>query len=293
MIGGLVSLALATNVWITAVVAGATALMAWEWFDEAAGRALSAVVVAVVALAGFNLVLGVIWQPRIEVGLFLAVFVFGAVAMWHLRSQWALGWPIALGAGFALAGLVLIGGPLLVKHSAAKAAAKKVGSPSPVGSRLDILIVTDGSVHPQPIDLPSDAALQEFDVHFAVGVAEGNRVRWTFPDITDATQALKIAAAGASSPVDAGTHVARPDADQVMVLVADGSPLVTDRPQLLPEVTPSADPDHWERIVKSANVRGTPVFALLQTRADGSWRSGGTSSPAAAPARFRHSEARR
>ena len=170
---------------------------------------------------------------------------------------------------------MLIGGPLLVKHSAAKAAAKKVGSPSPVGSRLDILIVTDGSVHPQPIDLPSDAALQELDVHFAVRVAEGNRVRWTFPDITDATQALKIAAAGASSPVDAGTHVARPDADQVMVLVADGSPLVTDRPQLLPEVTPSADPDHWERIAKSANVRGTPVFALLQTRADGQlekWR---------------------
>ena len=73
--------------------------MAWEWFDEAAGRALSAVVVAVVALAGFNLVLGSIWQPRIEVGLFLAVFVFGAVAMWYLRSKWALGWPIAVGAG--------------------------------------------------------------------------------------------------------------------------------------------------------------------------------------------------
>jgi hypothetical protein len=257
------------------------ALLAASWgrlrrlprIDRAVVRGAGAVLLALLALVGLNVVLHFVIDafdlPRLPIGLGLglAAIVFGAVVYWSLRGARYGKWPSGIAAA-ALALLVIVATPILVGELAAESSAVPAKS-EPVASKLDLLIVTAGRPRGIPREPPSDPSLAQFDVRYSVGVADGDGVRWTLVGGEDRGEALRAIAAGRARPGDAGAPLPRAGADPVLLLLVDGNPPVVETPAELPSLPGEpGEVERWKRIAAVAAPPPTPTFALLQTTAE-------------------------
>lgn len=265
----------ATSYWFA--IAGLVALVVILWpsflprVDIVVLRLLGIVVLGLLVVAGANVLFsrahdlaGGSGELRLPIlwGMLVAVLIFAAVAYCYLR-QIGRGKRFS-GAGAAiLAVLVIAGLPILV--GAITASSAEVPPPERVASQLDLLIVGDGSPHPEPPALPPSLALEQFDVSYSVGVADGEGVRWTLVGDPSADAALAALAEGHRRGT-ADTLAVRKGADSALLLVVDGTAPVNLDPATLPEVPARAgEVARWKRVGAAAAPPGTPVFAVLQT----------------------------
>lgn len=259
---GLYGIGDALEWWIAVVVAVVTMLLALppKPFDV-----VGALLLAFLTLVGVNVIAHLVEVPKLPilVGLAIALLVVGTTICWLLYlKDWDLGW--AVGTGVAIAVVAILGAPILVDALNAKSTPVPKGEL--VASKLDLLIVTDGSRHPAPREVPSDPALEEFEAHYSVGYADGAQVRWTLVDGESAAQALAAAAQGADRPSLDSASAPRRGTDTALVLFVDGTAPVTDSAAKLPNLPArSGEVAHWKQIADHAAPAGTPVFALLQT----------------------------
>jgi hypothetical protein len=244
-------------------------LLMWpsSWFrlDLLVLRAVGATLVAILVLAGVNVVTNALGLGRLPIwlGLIVALVVFGLAAFWYLRRSTCGTLGAAVGAGLLAVGLILVA-PYVVGKL--KTDTSKVPAPEGVASELDVLIVGNGSRHAPPPQSPSDPGLAEFDVHYSVGFARGEEVDWTLVDGTDAEEALRVAAQGDAAPPVASPPLPRPRADTVLLLLPDGTPPVVEDPATLPDVSGSSgEVARWAAVAADAAGATTPAFALLQT----------------------------
>ncbi len=272
---GLLGLADAVDVRI-AVAAGLVALLAaWpRWrrlprVDLAAVRGAGALLLAVLALVGANVVLHLVVHtldlPRLPIlaGLILALLVFAAVVYWSLRRA-PYGKLPSLIAAAGLAILVLLATPILVGVLTTKSSV--VPQPEPVASKLDVLVVTGGRPRAAPPELPPDPSLEEFDVGYSVGFAGGGGVRWTLAGGESRGEAMRAIAEGRARRAEAEAPTPRPGADSVLLLLVDGTAPVVETPAELPNLPEEqGEIERWQRIATAAAAPGTPTFALLQT----------------------------
>ncbi|MGE5527398.1 MAG: hypothetical protein ACM3Q9_01895 [Methanosarcina sp.] len=237
---------------------------------------LAALMVGVLALVGFDVTLNFALKAvhyvnslddvRIPVwfGLILALAELTAAAGWYLhRVRFPNLAAVGAGAGFAL--VAVIGLPLVL--GAHNAGTSKVSRPGPVPSRLNMLIVTDGSHRPPPAELPANPALGEFTVNYSVGVAVGDSVRWTLVESDSEREALIAAAAGSGRSSAAAPPTAAGQGDSVLVLLVDGSDPVVVSPAELPDRPPQpGEVQRWTQVAAAAALAPeTPTFALLQS----------------------------
>lgn len=238
-------------------------------------RVLTALLVALLALVGFDVVLNgalklVHLNPPWEhlripvwVGLILAMAVFAAAAGWYLHR---LRFPTcaAFSSGFGLAFVAILVTPLVV--GALKADdTTPVSRPGPVPSRLEMLIVTDGRHHPPPPALERTPALGEFTVRYSVGVASGDGVRWTLVDGDSEAEALLAASEGSQRATAPSRPAAATGSDSVLALLVDGTDPLVESPAELPDRRARpGEVRRWQRIAAAA-APGAPTFALLQT----------------------------
>lgn len=227
---------------------------------------IGASLLAFLTLVGANLIADLVGVPNLPilVGLGIAFVVVGSTifGLLYLKDR-NLGW--ALGAGVAVAVIALLVAPIVVHLLSAKSA--PVAEPKMVPSKLDLAIITDGSRHPAPREVPADPALEEFEAHYSVGYTDGAQVRWTLVDGESAAEALAATAQGAGRrPVDNPPAASREGADTALVLLVDGTAPVTESAADLPNLPArSGEVAHWKGIAERAAPAGTPVFALLQT----------------------------
>ncbi|HEU5063663.1 MAG TPA: hypothetical protein VFT79_11010 [Solirubrobacterales bacterium] len=266
---GLLGVGDALNPLVAAAVVAVVVLLMWpsSWprLDLFVLRALGATLVAALVLAGVNVFTNAIGIDRLPIllGLILAVVVFGLAAFWYLNRCEVSTRLAIIGAAVLAVGLILVAPYVVGKLRSSQST---VPTSERVASELDVLIVGDGRRHAPPPQLPPTPTLAEFDVHYSVGYARGDGVRWTLVDGADADEALRLVAQGDAAPPVADPPVRRPEADSVLLLLADGSPPVNEDPAGVPELEGAADEvARWQRVAVSAVPAGTPTFALLQT----------------------------
>jgi hypothetical protein len=229
-------------------------------------RLLGAALLAILSLAGVNFLanligLGHLWIP---LGLVLAVAVFSAVAFFYLRHN---GWNrlcSAIGAAVLAIGIVVVAPYAIGKW---KEDTDPVPKSERVASQLDVAIVSDGRRHRPPPQLPPNPTLEEFDVHYSVGYAAGEQVRWTLLDEPDSEKALRTLAEGDGAPVVPGAPAPRQGADTALLLLVDGTEPVVEDPAALKSLD-GFDPREvrrWRRVAAGAGAPAVPAFALLQT----------------------------
>jgi hypothetical protein len=103
----------------------------------------------------------------------VAVIVFGAAASWYLhRAAWK--WPFAGSAGGVLAVFLIVCVPIIAQQR--EDGTHDVRRAERVASQIDVMLVTDGSVHAPPAAVAADPALARFDVRYSVGFADGDAV---------------------------------------------------------------------------------------------------------------------
>ncbi len=249
--------------WIAVLVGAVVALLTlpprpWDL--------LGGVLLGVLTLAGVNVIAHLLHVSKLSIlaGLGIAVFV---VALTIFLFLWLKGWkwPVAAGAAVVLALIGILGAPVLVGVLTASRDSVPKSSEA-VASKLDLLIVTDGSRHPLPGDVPPDPGLEDFDVTYSVGYAAGEAVRWTLVDGDSRAEALSAAAQGDRLP-SAGKPGPPPGkADTSLVLFVDGTPPVLEAGVDLPDLPgQGGEVARWKQIAERAAPAGTPVFALLQT----------------------------
>lgn len=229
-------------------------------------RTLGAALLGILSLAGVNFLahhlgLGHIWIP---LGLVLAMVVFAAVAYFYLHHNgWSRLWA-AIGAGLLAFGLIVVAPYVIGKLEESRDPVPKAER---VASKLDVAIVSDGSRHGPPLQLPPNPNLEEFDVHYSVGFAAGNTVRWTLLDEEDPEEALRVLARGDSAPVLPGAPTPEPDADSALVLLVDGTAPVVEDPTALKSLGAfdRREVRQWREVAASAGAPTVPAFALLQT----------------------------
>lgn len=265
--------------WAALAAVAIVVLLAWPQGLRILARFAVAALLAILALAGFDVLAG--WlgvRVSIPVGLVVAVVVAGLAAYWYLTGAgWKRGWT-ALAAG-GLAAVLVFGVPVLFALSKGSGG-KGVPRPEQIGSRLDALIVTDGSRQPTPAEVPpADPSLSGFDVSYSVGFAVGNEVRWTLSGCPSAGEALRAAAEGnepVRTPRDAcerlpgveGPPALRQGADSVLLLEIDGTDPVTAKPEELRSLPGRpGEIQRWQAV--AAGFPGVPAFALLQTTRPG------------------------
>lgn len=236
-----------------------------RWFVTTM-RAVGAVVIALVSLAGLNVALylaGLKPDISIPLGLVLAAVLMALAIVWYLHYR-QYGW-LPLGGALALMLLLLFAAPV-AKHLLSPDNSRHVAKPHQVRSKLEVMIVTDGSSHTRVAEPPPDPSLEEFDVTYSVGFARGDGVRWTLLNGTDREEALDAVAEGGARPVRAGSPGRRPEADSVLLLLVDGTRPVTERADALPQRPGEpGEVGRWRRIAEAAAFRRTATFALLQS----------------------------
>lgn len=240
--------------------------------DIAAVHAVAAALLGLLAVVGVNVAVSKVgewlggsgeWRLSILLGLLAAIGIFTVVAYWYLRRIGVGGWRGWVTAGM-LAAAVIVVLPIVVAKS--KDEKGEVPEPAQVASQLDLLIVGDGSRHPDSAELPASRTLDQFDVTYSVGVAEGDGVRWTLVGATDAADAHRALAAGGGLPAAERVPVQRTGADAALLLLVDGTPPVNLEPATLPQVAGRrGEVAEWKRTAAAAAPRGTPIFALLQS----------------------------
>ncbi len=246
------------------------------------GHAIGAVIAGIVALAGVNWVVDKLFSwlgfsMPIVPGLLFAVFVFALAARRYLLfAKWA--GPSVAEVALSLAVVVILGLPLAV-GLATREGSKHVPAPSSTAPKVDVLIITSGKGDQRSLPaLAGEPTLSGFDVRYSIGVAVGNRVRWTLSEDEAPHDALEALAQGAAAP-----SVARPKlragASAVVLLDVDGTVPVASRPEALPNVTAGSDEvSRWRGIAAAATPVGSgpvPTFALLQSDSPqriGSWQ---------------------
>jgi len=283
----------ALNVWIALLVlviaAGLLALRQANWDNPVVdiARIPAAVVIAFLALAGFdvfiNLLLGAVHlipgadgaRVPIEVGLVLAFVLFCLVTYWYLRKFSWKGWPkrlapfgweipVRFSGAVTLSFLVVLAAPYA--YGRLSADTDPVPESKAVASALDVRIVSDGRAHATPPELPPTPVLGEFDVHYSVGFAAGDAVRWTLVDGGSQSEALRAIAEGRRRPTAATAPAARAEADQLLLLLVDGTAPVVENPTALPDVPGRpGEIRRWRSLALGAAPPDTPSFALMQT----------------------------
>lgn len=282
---GLYGVADALSVWVALGVAAVVLLAVWRhsWrgVTVAVLRVIGATLVAFLVMVGVALLLNVLLdlihhihplrhlKVPIAVGLLIAMEAFALAAYWYLRRA---GWEIKWSALVAveLAALVVLAAPYVVGRLSSDTT--QVADAHLVSSQLDVLIVTDGSLHRGEVKPPPSPALGEFNVTYSVGYAAGDQVRWTLLDGKDPAAALDAIAEGGRRPPQAGQPTARSEADHVLLLYVDGTPpVVVGDPAKLPNVAArEGEVERWRRVAKSVALQAEsrlPTFALLQTTA--------------------------
>jgi|GEM_PF-1343108 len=263
-------------VWIAVVVAVVAALAIF-WLRTRRGivfsvlQVLGAVLIGLLALVGFDVavnfvhgLLGLSSRARlsIPIGLLLALVVFGLVVYRYLAREgrsWSA--PVAVGLAFA----IVLGAPYV--YGKLTTDTEAVASESVrVASKLDVLLVGDGSRHLPLPDAPPTPALGEFDVSYSVGYADGDAVRWTLDEGDDPNEALRALAEGDGRPSLPDPPRPREAADQVLLLLVDGTSPVVEEPAGLKEVKYRAgEVERWRRVARQAAPGDVPTYPLLQT----------------------------
>lgn len=208
---------------------------------------LCAAVVAMLVLVAFNVVVGVLidlvpdawvsptYRLPIWAGLLLAVLVFGWASYYYVRATWlrqvagdratrvlAPAWrrSIAAVSAVGLTCVVILGVPPFVAwlQDRGKPPPKALPAPERLGSRLDVIIISDrvrtdasGGGGPPP-------AAEALDVRFSVGQGRGRRVLWTRTGIE---QADVGGALGAPGREGRKPPALRTRANAVIVLLVD------------------------------------------------------------------------
>jgi hypothetical protein len=274
----------ALTVAVLAAVLLSLAIVLWPrlWQRPASYVApvFGAAVVAFLALAGVNVITNLIVDAidqgslPIWVGLILAVAVFWAAAFWYLRARRSWSRKAATLTSGLLAVFVILVVPLLVGLQ--KADRSPVPKPKSIAPQLDIALVSDGSRHPAPPQLPASPLLEEFDLTYSVGFAAGEEVRWTLVGSDSEAEALAAVARGDEAPALS----APPPQLEVLLLLVDGTAPVNAGPEELSDKRGRrGEVVRWKRVARNATDRGVPAFALLQTedrRRLRSWESFGS-----------------
>ncbi len=282
---GLYGVADALNVWVALGVAAVALLAVWRYSWRGVTvvvlRVIGATLVAFLAMVGVALLLNLLldlihhihplrnFKVPIAVGLLIALAAFALAAYWYLRrADWKIKWSVPVAVGLAV--LVVLVAPYAVGRL--NADATPVDDESFVPSKLDVLIVTDGSPHQVALQPPPSPALGEFDVTYSVGYAAGKQVRWTLLDGKDPVAALDAIADGGQRSPEEGQPTARPEADHVLLLYVDGTPpVLVGEPAKLPNVAAQeGEVERWREVAKSVVLEAKsrlPTFALLQTTA--------------------------
>jgi hypothetical protein len=281
---GLYAVGDAVSVGVALVVAGVALVTLWPYSSSgvvvSVVRAIGALLVPFLVMVGVAVLLGqeadlirrihVLRDLKvpIAVGLAVALVAFAAAAYWYLgRTDWGARRSALI--AIELAAVVVLVLPYALGRLNSD---NQVASARPVPSRIDVLIVGDGSSHPVVEEPPPSPALNEFDVTYSIGYADGNRVRWTLVNDRDPAAALAALAEGDQRPTAPGGPTTRPDADPVLLLYPDGTPpVVTGDPAQLTDVPGrEGEVDHWRRVARSVSLgtdKRLPTFALLQTTA--------------------------
>jgi hypothetical protein len=276
---GLYGIEDALNIWVAAVVGIVALLIAlpfgWMELVTAIPRMLGAVVIAFLALAGFDILINFLLDAihliphahytrvPLELGLVLAVLIFAAVASWYLRllpwGKW-----IRRGVGLALAVLVILVAPYA--YGELTADTDPVPDSKLVPSKLDVRIVSDGRRHTTLPRLPKTPVLSEFAVTYSVGFAADGRVRWTLVESDSQDAALGALSEGDGRAPVTERPAAHEDADPVLLLLVDGTNPVVGEPAKLPDRPARlGEVARWRALAAGAAAPGTPTFALLQT----------------------------
>lgn len=293
VLGGIYGVGDALNFWIALLVfvlaAVLLALRQANWNNPVVDivRIPAAVAVAFLALAGFdvfiNLLLGAVHlipgadgaRVPIELGLVLAFVLFCLVTYWYLHKFTWERWPkhptffrreipVRICGAVTLSFLVILAAPYV--YGRLSADTDPVPESKAVASELDVRIVSDGRAHTTPPELPPTPVLGEFDVNYSVGVATGGAVRWTLVDGDSQSEALSAIAEGKRRPAAAGEPAARSEADQLLLLLVDGTAPVVEDPTALPDMPAQAgEVARWRGVALGAAPPDTPSFALMQT----------------------------
>jgi hypothetical protein len=232
----------------------------WDrWLSLVTGGALAMFLIGVVPIIVERKDHGLPW---VAIGLVVGLVL--CVVGWICRDGDGRAHKIGMFAAPAL-GILAIGAVPLAVESSSRGG--RVPTAQAMRSKIDVRIVTDGTVNAPPVAVTADPALRGFDVRYSVGYADGQAVRWTLTETSDAAEALRVAALGRSAPPVDATPVTRQDADPVLVLLVDGTPpVVGEHPEELPNRRGTHDEvGRWRRISHAAREPRMPVFALLQT----------------------------
>jgi hypothetical protein len=239
----------------------------WRWprFDIVAVRIVGALFIGLLALLGVNVLANAIGvRLPILVGVGFAVLVFAVAAYLYMLDagwgQWRTG-----ATALSMAVLLIVVAPVVVGVLSSDCA--QVAEAKPVASQLDLMILTDGEATIKVPEPPPEPALDEFDVRYSVGFADGDGVHWTLVDGESASEALAAAALGNRLPSRDAVPQPRQGADSVLALLVDGTAPVTTAPGKLPGL-PSrpGDVERWRHVAQAAGAAGVPTFALLQSR---------------------------
>jgi hypothetical protein len=279
---GCIGVERATNWWPALLLLVAAALPALPRFAEVAGRLAGALLIAAVALVGFNIVVGWVLDVAdklfgtgdkfaVWIGLILAIVVVFAIALWYLwGANWRKRWTRYVAA--ALLALVAILLPPILIVELRSDDHERVSGQQEVSNALDVLIVTNGAKHDAPTQVAHDPTLDRFDVRYSVGVADGSSVSWKLVAATQPAKALTTIAEGKDAANADTTPARRRNADAVLVLVVDGTPPAVSSPESLDDIDHGDDDlGRWHRVAGAVRAtidrdrKPTPAFALLQT----------------------------
>jgi hypothetical protein len=199
------------------------------------------------------------------VGLVVAIAAFFAMAAWYARFRGHWSTHASLIFGLAAALIVVLAIPFIVAKLDAKKQRTGVAVTVPETSRLDIAFVAE---RPQAAaQMPAfkmNKAPPNVEIRYSVGFRDRRSVRWVLLDTGDPHDALEAIQGG--GPTVPGEPEHRADADELVVLLVDGTPPVIKNAKALPEVPPRrGEVPRWRRVARAAGGRDAPAFALLQT----------------------------
>ena len=284
---GLLALAAATTTVVAlamlAVIVLAALPDAWK---AKALEAIGGILAATAGLMGMNLL---VFDPLarlvggqtpdtrawIVVGLVFAVVAFFAMVAWYVRfrGRWSVKGSAIFGLVAAL--LAVLVAPLAVYEYQHRDDVETTQVTEPVRSKLDVSIVAERAQPSAELpEVPAEESPAGLEVRYSVGFRDGRDVRWTLIGARDAADALRAVQAGGSRavrdrrhrPQAAAAPEPRADADQLVLLLVDGTPPVLDRPGDLPEVDASpSEVERWRAVARAAGGAEAPAFALLQT----------------------------
>lgn len=264
---GQLALAIEVSWWILASVLAVPLIWllwrVWPWL-ALVGSPLFALLV----LVGFNVVWHNLGIPRWDIGpgLATAVAVFTLSLFLYMRLLTRARWAVV--ASGVLSVLVVLGVPLLV--GTIKGHSRVPAGPEVV-SKLDVLLVTKVPGRGRAVSLPVPplpTGVDGWSIRYSVARDGRRELRWALLDSEDQSAANRALAG--KGPVVEGQPTLRKGADQVLLLVPDGTaPVVTDPPSLQDRPRSPGELRRWRQLAQLAAGATVPTFGLLQTQDEG------------------------